>query len=78
MAKKKKKKWKDLQPWAKRAVVVGGTIQLSLMAAAQADISRRPAEDINGSKLLWRLISMVNVAGPILYFLLGRRRRPVS
>lgn len=73
-----KKKWKDLRPWAKRAIVVGGTIQLSLMAAAQADISRRPAEDINGSKLRWRLISMVNVAGPILYFLLGRRRRPVS
>jgi hypothetical protein len=73
-----KKHWKDLPRWAKRAIVVVGAMQMSLLAAAQADISRRPAQDINGSKLRWRLVSMINLAGPILYFVLGRRRRPVS
>lgn len=64
--------------WAKRATLVVGAVQMMLMAAAQIDITRRPAEGINGSKLRWRLISMINVGGPILYFLLGRRRRLVS
>jgi hypothetical protein len=73
-----KKRWKDMPPWARRAILVGASVQISLMAAAQADISRRSAADINGSKLRWRLISMINLAGPILYFTLGRRRRPVS
>jgi hypothetical protein len=78
VGKRQKRRWKDLPRWAKRAILVAGSVQLSLMATAQADISRRPAEEINGSKLGWRLVSMINFVGPILYFLQGRKRRALS
>lgn len=73
-----KKRWKDLPPWAQTVIIVAASVQVSLFAAAQADITRRPAEEINGSKLGWRLISLINFAGPLCYFLRGRKRRPIS
>ncbi len=72
------RRWQDLSPRTRAAVLAIGSVQVSLLAAAQVDISRRPAERINGSKLTWRLISMINIVGPILYFVLGRRRRSLS
>jgi hypothetical protein len=45
-----------------------------LLAAAWADLRRRPAEQIRGGKGRWAIISMVNTVGPIAYFLAGRRR----
>lgn len=73
-----KKRWKDLPPWARTVILAAASVQVSLLAAAQADISRRSADEINGSKLGWRLISLINFIGPILYFVRGRARRSIS
>ena len=69
-----KKGWKDLNPTEKRGIVVGGTVEVSLLLAALLDIYRRPKEQIRGNKLLWTLVSFVNFVGPLSYFLFGRRR----
>jgi hypothetical protein len=49
-------------------------VELSAKLAAARDIQRRPAAQLRGSKLLWRLALLVNTFGPLAYFLLGRRR----
>jgi hypothetical protein len=46
---------------------------LGLVAAAERDIQRRPAEQVRGSKLLWRLVCL-NALGAMSYFRWGRRR----
>jgi hypothetical protein len=74
MAKKTKKTWKEMSPAARASFVAIGIAQVSLMIAAQRDISRRPAEQINGPKAAWRLASMINFIGPMGYFVLGRKR----
>lgn len=71
----KTKQWKDLTTRQRVMVVVMGVVQVSLLAAALWDIRRRPAEEINGSKKLWTLVSFVNFIGPIAYFTFGRKRR---
>jgi hypothetical protein len=37
------------------------------------DIRHRPAHQIRGSKVLWRVLSAVNTAGSGAYWLIGRR-----
>jgi hypothetical protein len=69
-----RKDWKDLSARQRRGVVLGGAVQLVLLLAALADIHRRPREEIRGNKWLWTAASFVNFAGPISYFLFGRRR----
>lgn len=69
-----KKDWRDLSSREKTAVLVAGTVQVSLSLAALLDIYRRPGEEIRGNKALWTLASLVNFVGPISYFLFGRRR----
>jgi hypothetical protein len=54
-------------------IVLLGAIQVSLLVAAQVDIQRRPAAQINGSKTVWRLICLLNTVGPLSYFRWGRR-----
>jgi hypothetical protein len=56
--------------------VLRGIVQFALLAAALADIHRRPTEETKGSKWLWRAVALVNFMGigPIAYFLFGRRR----
>lgn len=74
--KTKKKSWKELPPAAKFGTVIVGAAQLAFLVAAQRDISRRPAEQIRGSKTLWRLVTLVNFIGPSSYFAFGRKRLP--
>ena len=38
----RKKTWKELSPRAKIGTIVGAVVQLTLLVAAQRDISRRP------------------------------------
>lgn len=46
-------------------------IQLGLMIFALIDLIRRPAT--NGPRWLWALIIiLINIIGPIVYFLIGR------
>jgi hypothetical protein len=67
-------RWRELSSGQKRAVVISGAVQFGLLAAALADIRRRPAEEIRGNKKLWAVLAFVNYVGPIAYFLVGRRR----
>ncbi|MCB5283881.1 MULTISPECIES: hypothetical protein [unclassified Arthrobacter] len=72
--KAQKKTWKELTPMAKVGTVTAAVVQLSLLVAAQRDISRRPAEQIRGSKTMWRLATLVNFVGPGSYFTFGVKR----
>jgi hypothetical protein len=69
------KKWSDLTTKQKTPFVIRGVIQFALLAAALADIYRRPAEEIRGNKWLWSLVALVNFMGigPIAYFAFGRK-----
>jgi hypothetical protein len=68
-----KKRWSDLTPNQRRAVYVAGAIETVATAAALRDLARRPAEDVRGPKLLWRLGAFVQPVGPLAYFVVGRR-----
>jgi hypothetical protein len=66
--------YRGLGPAARRAVWVLLAVELVLIAAAERDIQRRPADRIRGPKLLWRVVATQNVIGPAVYLGLGRRR----
>jgi len=53
-------------------------IELGLMVWALVDVSRRGHVRGN-NKIIWILvIVLVNIIGPILYFILGREEEPVE
>ena len=66
--------WSDLTAGQRRGIALGGIVQITLLVAALIDIRRRPADAINGSKLLWTALAFVNFVGPIAYFIFGRKR----
>ena len=72
----KKESWKELPPVARIGTIGIGAAQLAFLAAAQRDLSRRPAEQIRGSKMFWRLATLINFIGPGCYFAFGRKRLP--
>lgn len=72
--KAQKKAWNELSPMAKVGTITAAVVQLSLLIAAQKDISRRPAEQIRGGKALWRMATLVNFVGPGSYFTFGIKR----
>ena len=69
-----KRSWSEFTLLQKTGVVLVGATQLGLLAAALADIRRRPQEEIRGSKRAWAAAAFVNYVGPLSYFLFGRRR----
>ena len=69
-----RKRWRDLSPRQQTAILVAASVQLSLAATAWVDLARRPAALVRGPKPLWAAAIAVNVAGPIAYFVAGRRR----
>ncbi|MDQ0665580.1 hypothetical protein QFZ35_004078 [Arthrobacter ulcerisalmonis] len=73
-AARNKKTWKEMSPSGKAGIILTAIVQVSLLVAAQRDISRRPAELINGPKAAWRMASFVNFIGPMGYFVFGRKR----
>ncbi len=73
---RKKKSWKELSPMARFGTVAAAIVQLVLLIAAQRDISRRPAEQIRGSKAVWRAVTLINFIGPGSYFAFGRKNLP--
>ena len=68
------KSWSDVSPAQKTRAVIGAVIQLALAAAAWTDLAKRPADEVNGPKPMWAGIILVNVIGPLAYFVFGRRR----
>ncbi|MBM3696569.1 MAG: PLDc_N domain-containing protein [Actinobacteria bacterium] len=74
MSKHGKKKWRDMSRGQRAATIVGSIVQVTLLAAALWDIAHRPESGIKGSKKLWTAAAFVNFAGPIAYFLFGRKK----
>jgi hypothetical protein len=68
-----RRRWQDLTPAQQTAVLVLGSVQLSLAATAWADLAKRPAEEVNGSKARWAAIIAINWIGPLAWFRWGRR-----
>ncbi len=73
MIHQKQHKWQDMNNGQRVGVVLVGIIQIALLAAALRDIRKRDAEELRGSKTMWRAISLINFIGPITYFALGRK-----
>ena len=68
-----KKKWSEISPARRWAMAAAGAVQLALQAAALRDIAKRTSAQVNGSKKWWVAASFINFAGPIAYFMKGRR-----
>lgn len=68
------KRWSELSRRERSFIAGATTVQLSLLLAALLDLQRRPSEQVKGSKRLWRTLAFVNFAGPVAYFLFGRRK----
>lgn len=75
MSMRTNRRWSDLDPRQRKAVLVAAAVQLCLAAAAWTDLARRPAAEVNGPKGLWAALISVNFVGPLAYFLRGRRPR---
>lgn len=69
-----RQRWKDLTARQQTAILVLASVQLSLAAAAWADLAQRPARDVRGRKSVWGAVITVNFVGPVLYFMRGVRR----
>ncbi|MDA8262752.1 MAG: PLD nuclease N-terminal domain-containing protein [Actinomycetota bacterium] len=69
-----KQKWRDLTQRQQTLVLAAASVQLSLAATAFTDLARRPASQVNGWKIAWIPVIMVNTIGPIAYFVFGIRR----
>ena len=74
MRRSRKTEWSKRSPPQRMFIVLVGAVEMALMVAAEADIQRRPASQIKGSKLRWRLICLINVFGPLSYYRWGRIR----
>jgi len=67
-----KKRFKDYSPAEQRGIAALAAVSVALVAAAERDIQRRPADQVRGGKLLWRLLCL-NALGAVSYFRWGRR-----
>jgi hypothetical protein len=65
--------YQGLSPLGRLGLWVLVAVEAVLIVMTQRDIQSRPAADIRGPKLLWRVIATQNVIGPALYFAIGRR-----
>jgi hypothetical protein len=66
-------KFSDLPARSRARIVLLAVVQLTLLLAAEIDIQRRPASQINGPKGRWRLVCLINFVGPLSYFRWGRK-----
>lgn len=57
-------------------IVAGAAVELALKVVMLADLRRRTADEVRGSKWLWAGSALVNSRGliPVAYFVVGRRR----
>jgi hypothetical protein len=67
-------RWSDLSDTQRKLLVAAAACEASLKIAALIDIQRRPASQIRGPKALWRAAMVVNLLGPLSYFVVGRKR----
>lgn len=70
------KRWSDLDPRARKAILVVGAVDGALRTVALIDLKRRPADEVRGSRKAWAAaLAFVSSAGavPVVYFARGRR-----
>jgi hypothetical protein len=67
-------KWSELTTRQRRAILIGASVQFSLLFSALWDIWHHPPEEINGDRRVWTFASFVSFVGPLAYFLFGRKR----
>lgn len=60
-------------PAGRVAVGIAAVVSLTIIAIAQRDLHTRPAEEVRGSKRLWRVVCL-NALGALAYLRFGRRR----
>jgi hypothetical protein len=70
-----RRRWEDLSPRARMVTLVAAPVQIGLLVAALRDLHGRTADEVNGPRWVWALISLVNFVGPLTYFAAGRRPR---
>lgn len=68
------RKWSEMTGGQKTGVMVGGIVQLVLATLAWSDLAHRPAKKVNGPKGVWAAVISINYAGPIAYFIGGRKK----
>jgi hypothetical protein len=69
-----RKRWSDLTPAQRKAVLAGGAVEAVVTAVALRDLARRPASEVRGPKWLWVLSFAVQPFGPLAYLAAGRAR----
>lgn len=70
--------WSDHSPRTHKLLIVLGLVEAALFVAAEVDLTRRPSALVTGSKTTWRMLSAVNLIGPLAFFLQGRRTQSIS
>lgn len=68
----RRKKWSDLSPTQQRLVVALALMEVVVTTVALADLVRRPAAQVRGSKAVWGIGMLVQPVGPLAYLALGR------
>jgi hypothetical protein len=76
--KRDKKRWQDLSPNQRAAIVGGAAVEAVVTTVAIVDIVRRPRSTVRGPKVLWIFSFVVQPFGPIAYFAFGRAGLPPS
>lgn len=72
-----KKRWKDLSPTAKTAVIVVTAVDAGLRAWALRDLAARDASQVKGPKWAWgSALSVLGTSGvvPAVYLIAGRKK----
>jgi hypothetical protein len=67
------RKWSEMGGAQKFGTVAGGIVQFVLATLAWSDLAHRPAKKVNGPKGIWAAVISINYAGPIAYFIAGRK-----
>ena len=49
-------------------------VHAAITALTWRDLRRRPADQVRGSKKLWRAASAMNTVGSLAYLVIGRKR----
>jgi hypothetical protein len=68
-----KKRWRERTNTEKAQLIAIAAVQFALTAWAQRDLSDREHDEVNGPKLVWRIVNMVTIVGPITYLTFGRK-----
>lgn len=72
-----KKRWSELSPMSRTAIVSGAVVDVALRCWALVDLVNRPKEQVRGSKAAWAIgLGLVSSVGmlPTAYLVCGRRR----